>query len=122
MELPWYRHDTSAYSHDKILELVETYGTKGKAAGFVYDNALGHAVGHATDGVVRKTSLRSVHGTPGDAALLVAVGLWEVVDGGWHIVNFGTRQVVGAASQVAHDQKSKAGSKGAEKRWGGDEQ
>lgn len=117
MELPWYRSDTSFATHDKVLELVEEYGTKGKAAGFVYQCALGHAVGHGSQGVVKKTSLRGVHGTAGDAELLVKVGLWEAVDGGWHIVNFGTRQVVGAAQQVISEQKSAAGKKGAEARW-----
>jgi hypothetical protein len=49
---------------------------------------------------------------------LVAGDLWEVVENGWRIRNFGTRQVVGAAQQAMHDAKSSAGKKGAEKRWG----
>lgn len=118
MELTWYRSDTSFASHDKVLELIETYGPKGKAAGFVYLCALGHSVGHGTDGLVKRTSLRALHGTPGDAALLVAAGFWEACDSGWHIVNYGTRQVVGAAQQVIHDSKSAAGTKGAQARWG----
>lgn len=117
MELTWYRADTSFASHDKVLELVETYGEKGKAAGFVYQCALGHAVGHGTDGLVKRTSLRAMHGKPADAAILVASDLWEEADGGWRIRNFGNRQVVGAAQQVIHDSKSAAGKKGAEKRW-----
>ena len=118
MDLPWYRADTSFASHDKVLELVEVYGMKGKAAGFVYHCALAHAVGHATDGLVKKTSLRGIHGTPGDAEILVNIGLWEAAEGGWRIKNFGTRQVVGAAQQIVSEQKSAAGKKGAEARWG----
>lgn len=122
MELTWYRSDTSFSSHDKVLELVETHGAKGKAAGFVYLCALGHSVGHGTDGLVKRTSLRALHGTPADAALLVQTGFWEVSEEGWHIVNFGTRQVVGATQQVIHDSKSAAGKKGSDARWGdGDE-
>lgn len=120
MELPWYRADTSFYGHDKVLALVEEFGAKGKQAGFVYQCALGHAVGYQTDGTIRRTSLRSIHGTPGDAAVLVKAGFWEEIDGGWRIVNFGTRQVLGAAQQVAHDAKSKAGKKGADARWSPD--
>lgn len=119
MELPWYRSDTSFYSHDKVLELVGLHGEKGKSAGFVYLCALGHAVGHGTSGLVKRTSLPAFHGKVGDAALLVAAGLWETTAGGWHIVNFGTRQVVGASQQVAAEIKSAKGKEAAGKRWGG---
>lgn len=118
MELTWFRADTSLASHDKIIALVEEHGGKGKQAGFVYLCALGHSVGHKTDGLIKKTSLKWLHGTAGDASLLVAAGLWEVCEGGWRIRNFGTRQVVGAMQQAAHDAKSAAGKKGAEARWG----
>lgn len=114
MELTWYRADTSFASHDKVLALIETYGAKGKAAGFVYQCALGHSVGHATDGLVKRTSLRAMHGTAGDAAILVAADLWEVIDGGWRIKNFGSRQVVGAAQQVIREEAAANGKRGGE--------
>lgn len=117
MELGWYRADTSFATHDKVLELIDIYGAKGKQAGFVYFCALGHSVGHGTDGHVKKTTLRGIHGTTGDAAILVAVGMWEVAENGWHIVNFGTRQVVGAQQQIISELRSAAGKKGAEARW-----
>jgi hypothetical protein len=120
VDLTWFRADTSFASHDKITALVETYGQKGKQAGFVYLCALGHAVGHGTDGEIKKTSLKWVHGTPADAAVLVDAELWEPIATGWRIRNFGTRQVVGAAQQVMHESKAAAGKKGAEKRWGDD--
>ena len=118
MDLTWFRADTSLASHDKITALVETHGARGKAAGFVYMCALGHSVGHGTDGVIKRTSLKWVHGTTADASLLVAADLWEVVDGGWRIRNFGTRQVVGATSQAIKEARSAAGTKGAQARWG----
>jgi hypothetical protein len=118
MDLTWYRADTSFASHDKILELVETYGDKGRQAGFVYLCALGHSVGHGTDGLVKTTTLRAIHGKRADAHVLVSVGLWDECDGGWVVHNFGTRQVVGAAQQVIAEAKAAAGRKGAASRWG----
>jgi hypothetical protein len=120
MGLPWYRADTNFPTHDKVLDLVG-HGVKGKAAGFVYHCAMAQAVGNGTDGVIKKSALPFAHGTPADARLLVEAGLWEVVDNGWRIRNFGTRQAVGAAQQAIADDLSKArsenGKKGAEKRW-----
>lgn len=114
MELPWFRSDTDFPSHDKIIALVENFGVKGKAAGFVYECALAHSVGHGTDGLIKKTTLKWVHGTTGDAAILVQAGLWEQHAEGWHIKNFGTRQVVGAAQQVISEARAAAGRKGGE--------
>lgn len=120
MGLPWYRKDTNFHSHDKILDLV-AHGTRGKAAGFVYDCSLGWAVGNGNDGLIRRSALVVLHATPGDARLLVEVGLWEEVDGGWRIKGFGTRQVVGAMQQVIEESlrqaRSAAGKKGAESKW-----
>lgn len=120
MGLPWYRADTNFPTHDKVLDLV-AFGARGKAAGFVYHCALAQATGNGTDGVIKKSALPFVHGTPAEARLLVEVGMWEVIDGGWRIKNFGTRQVVGAVAQVDEDAlraaRSAAGKKGAEGRW-----
>ena len=120
MGLPWYRSDTNFHTHDKVLDLV-AFGSKGKAAGFVYECSLSYTVGNGNDGRIKKTALPFVHGTPADARLLVEVGLWETTEGGWRINNFGTRQVVGAGEQVKEEQsraaKSEGGKKGAESRW-----
>ncbi|GAA4176429.1 hypothetical protein [Gryllotalpicola koreensis] len=115
--LPWFRADTNFPTHDKVLDLVGL-GAKGKAAAFVYFCSLAHAVGQGTDGLIKKATLPFVHGTAADARLLVDARLWIVVEGGWQIKNFGTRQVVGAEAQAIHEVKSAAGKKGAEERWG----
>lgn len=118
MGLPWARFDTNFPTHDKVIELVGS-SPKGKAAGFVYACAMAHSVGNGTDGVIKKAALPFVHGTPADAKLLVAVGLWEVIPSvGWRIKNYGTRQAVGLAQQALHETRSAAGRKGAQATWG----
>lgn len=120
MALPWFRADTNFPTHDKILDLVG-HGQKGKAAGFAYFSALGNQVGSGGKGEIKKAHLPFVHATPADARLLVEVGLWEVIDGGWRIKNFGTRQVVGMSEQVRAEEvshaRAEAGKKGADSRW-----
>lgn len=116
MGLPWFRVDTNLPTHDKIIELVGVKG--GKAAAFVYLSSLAYSVGNGTDGLIRRAALPFVHGTPADARILAEARLWEVVEGGWRIRNFGTRQMVAASAQAITETRSEAGKKGAAKRWG----
>lgn len=116
MGLPWVRLDTNISTHDKILDLV-SHGSKGKQAGFVYAMSLAYAAGHDTDGVIKKAALPFVHGTQGDANLLVMAELWETVQGGFRIKNYGNRNAVGAGQQSLSEIRSAAGKKGAEARW-----
>ena len=118
--LPWIRVDTNVNTHDKILELVGG-GSKGRAAGFVYWMSLCYAGGQDTGGLIKKAVLPFLHGTPADARLLVESRLWTPADGGWQIVNYGTRNVVGASQQAIADgiraAQSEGGKKGADRRW-----
>lgn len=118
--LSWIRADTNVNTHDKILELVGV-GSRGKAAGFVYWMSLTYSGGHETDGLIKKAVLPFIHGTSADARLLVEARLWVPVDGGWQIVNYGNRNVVGAMQQAIADSlaegRSASGKKGAEARW-----
>lgn len=118
--LPWFRADTNFPVNDKIVDLVAS-GSRGKGAGFVYFCSLATAVGTGSDGLIKRGQLPFIHGTTGDAALLVEHGLWDVDPLGWRIHNYGNRQVVGAMAQAIADSlsaaRSEAGSKGAEKRW-----
>ena len=116
MGLPWVRLDTNIATHDKILSLLDA-GAKGKQAGFVYAMSIAHAAGHGTDGVIKRAALPFIHATTADAKLLVINELWECVDVGYRIKNWGTRQVVGAAQQALSDIRSDAGKKGAAARW-----
>ncbi|WP_442575897.1 hypothetical protein ACSBPH_01725 [Microbacterium sp. F51-2R] len=118
--LPWIRCDTNVNTHDKILELVGL-GAKGKSAGFVYWMALTYSGAHDTGGLIKKAVLPFVHGTPADARALVDARLWAIVEGGWQIVNYGTRNVVGASQQAVADAiraaQIEGGKKGAHERW-----
>lgn len=118
MGLPWFRMDTNLPSHDKIIELVGVKG--GKAAAFVYVASLAYAVGNGTDGLIRRAALPFVHGTTTDARILAEARLWDVVEGGWRIRNFGTRQMIAAESQAAADAISASRKRAANKRWGND--
>lgn len=115
MGLPWFRADTNLPTHDKILELVGK-SPKGRSAGFVYFCSLAYSAGHETSGVIKRAALPFVHGTPSDAQLLSEVRLWEVIEGGWRIRNWGTRQLVGAESQAIHDTAVEAGRKGGQQK------
>jgi hypothetical protein len=116
MGLPWFRADTNLPTHDKVLELLGK-SPKGKGAAFVYVCSLAYSAGHETSGFIARAALPFVHGTTHEARLLAEVRLWNVVEGGWAIRNWGTRQLVGAESQTIHEERSKAGKKGMETRW-----
>jgi hypothetical protein len=111
MGLPWFRADTNLPTHDKILELVGK-SPKGKGAAFVYMCSLAYAAGHETSGFIARAALPFVHGTTFEARLLAEVHLWEVVEGGWQVRNWGTRQLVGAESQAIHDSAVERGRRG----------
>jgi len=120
MGLPWFRSDTNFPTHDKVIELVGN-GMRGKAAGFVYQCALASQVANGGSGDIKKGHLPFIHATPAEARLLVEVGLWAEIPGGWRIKNFGTRQVVGMAEQAKADElsqkRSVAGKQGSDGRW-----
>lgn len=116
MALPWFRADTNLPTHDKILDLLGK-SPKGKGAGFVYVCSLAYAAGHETSGFIARAALPFVHGTPAEARLLAEARLWDVVEGGWQIRNWGTRQLVGAESQALHEAAVESGKRGAEARW-----
>ena len=46
---------------------------------------LAYAGKHGTDGFIPKWALSRINGRPADAAKLIAVRLWNEVDGGWEI-------------------------------------
>lgn len=68
--------DDHLYSHSKWLDAP-------KGARALWVTAGAWTAGHLKDGFVPKGALSTLGGTQSEAAALVKVGLWEVVDGGW---------------------------------------
>ena len=116
--LPWFRMDTDIYVNDKILEIVDEHGTKGKAAVAVYLFALAYASAHLSDGLIKRGVLRAVHGTPQDARILVSAGLFETHADGWIIRNYYAHQPSRKTAEELSQVRSDAGKKGAAARWG----
>lgn len=116
--LPWFRMDTDIYVNDKILEIVDEHGTKGKAAIAVYLFALAYSSAHLTDGLVKRGILRAVHGSPQDARLLVDAGLFETHPDGWIIHSYYAHQPSRKTAEELSQERAENGRKGAEARWG----
>lgn len=127
MGLPWYRMDSNWATHEKINDLVEQHNTRGMAAAFVYDAAIGFCQGHLDDdhpgqnGFIKRSSLKFIHATPAFARLLVEADLFVEDGDGYRIKNFNKRNGVGMAAQASDADlraaQSAGGKKGAEKRW-----
>lgn len=136
MPLPWVRLDTSMPDHPKIVELVDEHGDAGMAAAFVWCCALAYSGKHGTDGMIRRGQLSRINGRAKHAALLVKVGLFDAVDGGWLIhdyadyqtaVNFdavfgGSARSNGGKARAANmsaEERSASASRAAQARWSG---
>ncbi len=120
MPMSWIRLDTNMPTHEKIIHLAG-YGDRGLAAAFVYISSLSHSGGHETSGFIAKGALPFIHGKASHAKLLVEARLWDPVEGGWQIHNWGDRNVVAATQQAISEARSQAGRKGADARWHADE-
>lgn len=82
--MPWVRIDESFPEHPKVL-------AAGPPAAWLHVCALAYCNRHLTDGFVSKAVLARLSDGKRTTALagqLVAVGLWETVDGGWEIHDF----------------------------------
>lgn len=110
--LNWSRLDANFATNHKTLALLGTRG--GEHALLVYLFSQGYCVGHGTDGFVPKTAPGTFHGTAKDAALLVDVGFWDEVDGGWEVHDWHEYQITNEEMQ----NRSKRAREAAAKRWG----
>lgn len=109
--MSWVRVDANLHSNHKVLALLTERG--GDHALCVYIFGLGYCAGQGTDGFIPEAALGLFHGKPKDAALLVSVGLWKDLRGGYEVHDYGSYQPLDAEAQARSEKARKA----AETRW-----
>lgn len=114
-QLNWVRYDCATYSHPKMLTLMGM-GAKGAKAVAVWHFGLGWSGQHGLGGLIPDYALPMIHGTQADARLLMQVGLWERVDGGWQMHNYHLRNIVGDPDAADRSQRARDA---ANARWHG---
>lgn len=118
--LPWVRMDTDIYANPRVAEFVDEHGMKGLAAMAVWHFAIEYSGAHATDGVIVRSALRFIHGTPQLARLLVDGGFFEQDGSGWVVTGYTSHQPSRQVTDALRETLSEAGRKGAAARWGKD--
>lgn len=109
--LNWVRVDANLHSNHKVLTLLDERG--GDHALCVYVFSLGYSGGHGTAGFIPRSALGLFHGKARDASLLVDVGMWDELSGGWDIHDWLEYQPTDEESKTRSDKAKKA----AEARW-----
>ena len=112
--LNWARLDANFSTNHKTLALMGMRG--GDHAALVYVFSLGYCAMNGTDGFIPKAAPGTFHGTSKDASLLVEVGLWLAIVGGWNVNDWAEYQPTSEATKERSDKARKA----AAKRWGTD--
>lgn len=109
--LNWVRLDANLHSNHKVLSLLAE--RLGDHALCVYVFSLGYSGAHGTAGFIPAAAIGLFHGKPRDASLLVEVGLWEELKGGWQIHDWIEYQPTDEESRARSEKARKA----AEIRW-----
>ncbi len=109
--LNWIRVDVNLHSNHKTLELLSQRG--GDHALCVWVFSLGYCGGQGNSGFVPAAALGLMHGRKRDAELLVEVGMWEPIEGGWMIHDWAAFQPSDEESQARTEKAKKA----AAARW-----
>lgn len=109
--LSWVRVDAALASNPKVLALLAERG--GDHALCVYVFALGYSGQQGTDGFIPTIALGLIHGRARDAALLVSIGFWHDIPGGYEINDWREYQPSDEESQKRSDKAKKA----ARARW-----
>lgn len=110
-ELSWIRVDSALASNHKVLALLSERG--GDHALCVYIFALGHSARQGLDGFIPEIALGLIHGRKRDSDLLVQVGMWRSLPGGFEVPDWMEYQPSGEESRRRSDKAKKA----AEARW-----
>lgn len=109
--LSWVRVDAALASNHKVLAILSERG--GDHALCVYIFALGQCGQQGTDGFIPEIALGLIHGKKRDADLLVQVGMWREVPGGYEIPDWAAYQ----PSDEESKRRSEKARKAAEARW-----
>ena len=110
-ELSWVRVDSALASNHKVLALIAERG--GDHALNVYIFALGHIARQGLDGFLPEIALGLIHGRKRDADMLVDVGMWRSIPGGYEIPDWAEYQPSGEDSK----RRSEKAKKAAAARW-----
>lgn len=119
MSLSWVRLDANIAQHDKILAVLDDVSAKRWQAIASYMFALGWCGAAGTDGWVPTYALKSVHGTPSTARLLVRYSLWIEGTDGWRIPNYDQRQELSVITETKRVAAQIASRKANCTRWHG---
>lgn len=119
---PWIKLDADFWHNGKVAKA-------GNSAVGVYVRALTYCGDQLTDGFIPRHVARLI-GTPADLRRLTSTGLWhEVAEGEWltegfaapddgyYVPDYLEHQSSRAEVQARHEERSRSGKKGAEKRW-----
>ena len=109
--LSWVRVDAALASNHKVLALLTERG--GDHALCVYIFALGHSGQQGTDGFIPDIALGVIHGRKRDAELLMQVGMWRRVPGGYEVPDWAEYQPAGEESK----RRSEKAKHAAATRW-----
>lgn len=108
----WSRLDANFATNHKTIALMGSRA--GEHALLVYVFSHGYAASHGTDGFIPKGAIGTFHGTAKDATILVDIGLWDAVDGGWVVHDWREYQPSSEEAQ----RRSERARHAAAKRWG----
>lgn len=109
--LNWVRVDSNLHSNHKVLALLSARG--GDHALCVFLFGLGHSGSHGLAGFIPSAAIGLFHGTKKDASLLVDVGMWDEVPGGFTIHDWSEYQLADEEAAARSEKARNA----AEVRW-----
>lgn len=113
--MTWVRVDAALARNHKVLELLAEKG--GDHALCIYVFGLGYSGEQGTNGFVPEIALGTIHGRKRDSDLLVKVGMWKPLPGGYEVPDWAEFQPSSEEAQKRSDRAKAA----AAKRWSASE-
>lgn len=109
--LTWVRVQAALARNHKVLALLPQKG--GDRALNVFIFGLGYCAEQGNSGFIPEGAPGLFHGSPRSAQLLVEVGMWDVVEGGWDVHDYAEYQPTDEAAKARSEKAKKA----AKARW-----